>query len=423
MKSRVAQYIRTHTLFAAQGPVIVALSGGADSVALLHILKELGYPLIAAHCNFHLRAQESDRDEAFVRHLCKRLGTELHVKDFDTTGHAKQNNISIEMAARELRYEWFEELRKTHHAQCIATAHHRNDQAETLLLNLIRGTGLKGLAAMLPQNENIARPMLCVSRQEILQYLKEIGQDYVTDSTNLKTDFKRNKIRLQLIPLLQEINPSVVETLSDTSDKILQSLPYYTKGIRNAIREAGADEESFPIGPLLHNPGAPTLLHEWLQGKGFNQVQIGQMAKSMEGEPGKIWESHTHRLLKDREQFIVESKETRATQVELTFETVECITDKSPQYAYFDADLVRKENIHVRPVKHSDHFHPFGMKGRRLVSDFLTDLKLTRFQKQRQMVACLGNDIIWVIGIRTDNRFRVTPETKHILRITFKETT
>ena len=423
MKEKIIAYISTHQLLNTHQPVVVALSGGADSVALLHLLNQLGYPLVAAHCNFHLRAEESDRDEAFVRHLCQSLKVPLKVQHFQTSAHAQENNISIEMAARELRYEWFEQLRTSLNAQCIATAHHQNDQTETLLLNLIRGTGLKGLAAMHPRTGHVVRPLLAVSREEILNYLKKVGQDYVTDSSNLETEFKRNKIRLQLIPLLQEINPSVVQTLSETCNKIRQSLPYYYKGIEGAMAEAGATPECFPLKTLLGNPNTPTLLHEWLRDKGFNSMQISQMAQCLESEPGKMWESHSHRVLKDREAFLLEGKHPESTPVELIFEMVNTITDTSPRYAYFDADLIQKENIHVRPIKEADRFHPFGMKGSRLVSDFLTDLKLTRFQKQQQWVACCGEDIIWVIGLRSDNRFRVTPKTKRILRVTYKENT
>lgn len=199
---------QSETAFMPTDKVIIALSGGADSVALLCLLQTLGYNCEAAHCNFHLRGKESDRDEAFVCQLCAKRQVPLHIVHFNTVRTAEERHISIEMAARELRYEWFEEIRRKSGANVIAVAHHRDDSVETLLLNLIRGTGINGLRGIRPKNEHIVRPLLCLDRKEIINYLNRTGQDYVTDSTNLQDEYTRNKIRLNLLPMMQEINPS-----------------------------------------------------------------------------------------------------------------------------------------------------------------------------------------------------------------------
>ena len=216
MKERIKKYIQEKHIFSEDGLILVGVSGGADSVALLLILKDLGYQIQALHCNFHLRDEESNRDELFVTELCHRNNIPLLVKHFETKEYAIQNNISIEMAARNLRYNWFYEILTETSAQCIAVAHHKDDQAETLLLNLIRGTGIRGLAGMYPLRNKIARPLLCVTRKEIISYLSQANQDYVVDSTNLKRDTTRNIIRLDIIPQFAQINPNIINIFSPT---------------------------------------------------------------------------------------------------------------------------------------------------------------------------------------------------------------
>ena len=224
---KVVQYIERHKLFSLDDKILVALSGGADSVALLRLLLSLGYTCEAAHCNFHLRGAESDRDEHFVRQLCLEHRVTLHTVHFNTEQEAKERHISIEMAARELRYAWFEKTREACSAAVIAVAHHQDDSVETLLLNLIRGTGINGLRGIRPRNGHIVRPLLCLDRKEITGYLESIGQSYVTDSTNLQDEYTRNKIRLNLLPMMQEINPSVKESILKTAEHLDDAASIY----------------------------------------------------------------------------------------------------------------------------------------------------------------------------------------------------
>lgn len=412
MIEKVRTFIGKEIGLEPEANVLVALSGGADSTALLLIMKELGYRLHALHCNFHLRGEESNCDQAFVEELCKQNDVPLSVRHFETEMYAKERGISVEMAARDLRYEWFREEMAKQKTSYIAVAHHRDDQAETLLLNLLRGTGLRGLASMQPKHDGIIRPLLCLSREEVLSYLENKGQTYVIDSTNSERIAIRNRLRLDIIPALQDINPAVVEHLCLASDNVRESLPYYKKGIEAAFKEQGISETHFPLSSL----SSQTLLHEWLAGKGFNGAQEEEMLSSR--ETGKMWHSSTHTVLRDREaliQFKIQNSKLKVLP-QLVEEFVPRIEETGANIAYFDADLITKP-IEVRPVREGDSFVPFGMKGRKLVSDYLTDRKLNRFEKAETFVATCGEDIIWLIGHRSDNRYRVSENTKHILKL------
>ena len=412
MINRVRAYIEREIGLGTNSHVLIALSGGADSTALLLIMKELGYMLEALHCNFHLRGEESNRDQTFVEEFCKEQAVPLFVRHFNTEEVAKKRGISIEMAARDLRYDWFREELKARKATCVAVAHHRDDQAETLLLNLVRGTGLRGLAGMQAKHDGIIRPLLCMSRQEILDYLKSRGQSYVTDSTNSERIAERNRIRLDVIPLLQSINPSAVEHLLLASENVQESLPYYMKGIETAFKEQDITANEFPLSALTSS----TLLHEWLRGKGFNQAQEEDILQSSKTQPGKMWHSKSYTILLDRQALLLSPLNREIVVPLIKQEIVPHIEETGPNVAYFDADLLAS-SIEVRRVREGDVFVPFGMKGRKLVSDYLTDRKLNRLEKAETFVATCDEDIIWLIGHRSDNRYRVTDKTSRILKL------
>lgn len=390
-----------------KGKILVALSGGADSVALLRLLHErMPDRIEALHCNFRLRGDESKRDENFVSALCQRLDIPLHIKHFETRTYARAQGISLEMAAREQRYRWFEEMRVARKAECIAVAHHIEDQAETVLLNLVRGTGLRGLAGMSIRNGHIFRPLLHLSKKELLTYLDSIGQDYVTDSSNFERDAQRNQIRLDVIPLLQQINPQAVRHISEAAKHVAEALPYYEKGI----------DESDEL--------TATSLHEKLRGCGFTPAQEAAILQQAEGQPGAVYESPTHRLLRDRGQFILEAKADNRQEAPTLYSSVVEVEDAlaylkeqnlSPDRAYLDADKITQP-LTLRHPQQGDRFQPFGMKrGTRLVSDFLTDNRLNLFEKEKQWLACSGQDIVWVCNLRPDHRYRITKDTRRIL--------
>jgi len=421
VKEKVRKYIQTNQIFSQDGLILVGVSGGADSVALLLILKSLGYQVQALHCNFHLRQEESDRDERFVSELCRKNNIPLLIKHFNTKEYAARNNVSIEMAARDLRYNWFYDVLTDNNAQSIAVAHHRNDQAETLLLNLIRGTGIRGLAGMYPIRNQIARPLLCITRDEILAYLNEIKQDFVTDSTNLEREATRNKVRLDILPQMAEINPSIVNTLSETCSILMSSLPFYEKKVEEELNRVKHNDTEVSIPQLQECENTDVLIYEWLKDKGFTTSQLREIAESLESTSGKIWESKAYRLLKDRDRLILQEKKEKVSGPQIIQEQVDSITETGPDLAYFDSDKIVAP-ITYRTAKKGDWFIPFGMEGKKLISDYLTDIKATRFEKENQLLALCGEDIIWVVGHRSDNRYRVDKDTQHIIRLRTKKT-
>jgi len=427
-KKRIQHFIEENNLFAIKDKVLVALSGGADSVALLRVIISLGYTCECAHCNFHLRGEESNRDEEFVRSLCKELHIPLHIKHFETDSYAKEKHISIEMAARELRYAWFEELRKGIGASVIAVAHHRDDSVETFLLNLIRGTGINGLKGIQAKNGFIARPLLEISREDILNYLDYLKQDYVTDSTNLQDEYMRNKIRLNLLPIMKDMNPSIMESIQDTAQKLADVANIYNKNRKEILRisiQQNNKEYILPIQTILNDLAPLTLLHEWLGKYKFNSSQIKDIYQCLKQEQsGKRFISNGWELLRDRELLILRQKEETENAPKISIETVE--TDngfalkKDKHIACLDADKVVLP-LEVRKWKKGDKFIPYGMKGQKKVSDYLTDKKFSLFQKEKQYVACSEGKIIWLVGERSDDRFKITEKTKRALILKIQE--
>lgn len=427
-KKKVREFIESHLLFGMKDKVIVALSGGADSVALLRVLLHLGYPCEAAHCNFHLRGEESDRDERFVRRLCEELSVPLHVCHFDTTDYATRLHISIEMSARVLRYEWFDRLRKETGASAIAVAHHRDDSVETFLINLIRGTGINGLKGIQVRNGYVVRPMLETSRQEILDYLHAIGQSYVTDSTNLQDEYLRNKIRLNLLPMMRELNPSVSESISETSMRLAEVAAIYNKDrsetVARKLEDVGVDAKRISIASVLDDIAPLSLLHEILHPLGFNASQIKDILHSLKSShSGRIFHSKEWHVLRDRDYLCIRSVSRLPAAPELSVEeipmTSSFVIPHDNRIACLDADTVSQPII-LRKWQKGDKFVPFGMKGKKKVSDYLTDRKFTQFQKEQVYVACSGEDIVWLVEERADNRFRITEKTKRILILRVK---
>ncbi len=417
-KRDVEKFIDQKSLFERRDKVLVALSGGADSVALLRVLHALGYQCECAHCNFHLRGEESNRDEAFVQQLCQKFDIPLHVTHFDTTDYARTHRISIEMAARELRYQWFETLRQSIGASVIAVAHHRDDSVETFLLNLIRGTGINGLKGIAPKNGYVVRPLLQESRENILDYLQHLNQEYVTDSTNLQDEYMRNKIRLNLLPLMKELNPSVSESIAATTERLADAALIYNKEREMAIQRVMKGEKVISISALLDETAPSSLLFELLHPYGFNSSQIKDIYQSLFGQSGRRFHSSQWEVLRDRDSLILHSfngEEINHIPPTLTYETVDITPDfiipRDKHIACLDADKVTLP-LTVRKWQAGDKFTPLGMKGKKNVSDYLTDRKFTLFQKEHQYVACQGDKIVWLIGERIDNAYRIDADSK-----------
>ncbi len=428
-KRNVQKYIDEKGLFTHKDKILVALSGGADSVALFRVLLTLNYSLECAHCNFHLRGEESDRDEKFVRLLCEQHAIHLHVIHFDTENYAKNNHLSIEMAARELRYKWFEQLREQRGISYIAVAHHRDDSVETLLLNLIRGTGINGLKGISPKNGNIVRPLLQESRDSILNYLEAIHQTYVTDSTNLQDEYMRNKIRLNIIPLMKELNPSVSESINETAMRLSEVALIYNKEREITIREKLTKHPenyfSISIRDILTDIAPMSLLHEILSPFGFNSNQIKDIYYCISrSQPGKQFYAPEWRLLRDRDLLIITNIKNEKKIPKLIIQEVEMTSDfeipRDKHLACLDADKITSP-FTIRKWEHGDKFVPLGMKGKKNISDYLTDKKFSIWQKEQQYVVCSGEFIVWLVNERIDNRFQITSQTKHIVILKVEE--
>lgn len=437
MWSKVKRYIEKYKLLNTNELYLVALSGGADSVTLLLLLKNAGFNVHAAHCNFHLRGDESDRDEAFCVELCQRLGVELHRAHFDTREYAELHKVSIEMAARELRYKWFEQLRRDIGAAGICVAHHRDDSVETVLLNLVRGTGLRGLTGIQPRNGHILRPLLCVSRAEIEAFLAEKGQKYVTDSTNLEADVQRNIIRLEVLPLLRKLNPAVAENIQRTAENLAEA-----QLVLNVAIASINSSNVLNLSDLKKYGSSEYLAFEWLKKYGFNGDQVRQI---LDADTGKIVSSSTgYDVLKDRGRLIVEpalepfnpmripeegTYVLGGSSIEFGGKTTENNTirvrkkpvyvSKEPYVATLDASKVRFP-LTVRRVEEGDWMQPYGMKGRKLLSDLMTDLKMTVFEKRRQLVVVDAKGaVLWLVGRRIAAFVSVSEATTAVFEASF----
>ena len=408
MLSTVRTYIRSQRLLSDHARVLVALSGGADSVCLLHLLRDLGYQVTAAHCNFHLRGDESDRDEQFVRSLCQELSVPLFVQDFDTSVYASEHHLSIEMAARELRYAWFEQVRVQTCSEAIAVAHHRNDQAETLLLNLQRGTGFRGLAGMRPRNGFIVRPLLCVSRAEIEAYCQTKGYSFVTDSTNADTTIRRNAIRA----LLTASTEAEIAHMARTAELLQQ----YDLLLGALLR-----------GEPIPAEAEPTLLYELLAPYGFNATQVDNILSSLPSS-GKRFEAPAFTAVIDHGELRVTSRATqpvtttpsliRAVRPRLAKEHFPAATD---DFALFDADRL-PANLLLRHWQEGDFFYPISAHkaGKKKLQDFFSDLHLSIDEKNQVWIVCNADrpeDIVWIVGLRLDDRYKITPDTTRVAEL------
>lgn len=438
---KVSRFIGDQSLIRKGEKCLVALSGGADSVALALSLRQLGYDVEAAHCNFHLRGEESYRDEKFCVEFCKTNEIPLHIASFDTKSYASLHKVSIEMAARNLRYSYFRQLLKDIGATVTCVAHHRDDSVETVLMNLIRGTGIHGLTGISPRNGDVVRPLLCVSRKEIEDALALEGQEFVTDSTNLVDDVVRNKIRLDIIPLMRGINPSVADSIAATAARLSEIAGVFDDMMEKAKKHVitSRTDGTLKISPeaLKTVPAPGHVLFNILKDYGFTPPQIEQIHRTAYSDPGRTFLSPSHKLLIDRNCIIVEPSDNGGGKVlkipesglyvysDSTKLRVEMLSfspgttiNKSADCLYADLSKVSFP-LTVRRTKAGDRFVPFGMKGSKLVSDYLTDRKMNLFDKQRQLVVeDSAGKLIWIVGQRPDNRVRISEKTKEALTIT-----
>lgn len=429
-------------LLRRSSPVLVALSGGADSVALLSALHNLGYECIAAHCNFHLRGAESVRDMRHAEKIAAQIGVNIYIKEFNVAARRKKTGESVEMACRELRYAWFHDLLDRDYSQAIAVAHHREDNVETFFINMLRSSGLTGLTGMDYRRGFVVRPMLDVSRGEIESYLADKGLEYVIDSSNLENDYGRNRIRNEILPLLNERFPGATDAILATMRHLADSrelLMHFVDGVRPLV---AADEAAVNVAELLRLHGIPysrLILFELLKDKGLRFSQIGDIVEAVSngrtGQRFDIGESRVAELDRglltfhyvapvDERSFPVSLKRDILVPVHIEV-TPHAITEfnpeREPTVMYLDMKALNgKAEFEIRHPRNGDRMRPYGMKGEKLVSDILKDAKFSSAMKRDVWLLTRNGVVLWIIGLRASDHFTLSPRTQRYLQLKYK---
>lgn len=440
--SRFLNFISRQNLFLPGDKVLLTVSGGVDSVVLAHLFHRAGFRFAIAHCNFGLRGDESDADESFVKDLATELGVNIYVKKFDTKAYARENKLSTQLAARELRYNWFSELITKNNFKFIATAHHKNDFSETVLLNLVKGSVLQGLQGIPVKNDIIIRPLLFAEKAEILEFAKENNWSFREDSSNKKDKYQRNLVRNQVIPLLKKINPNVTETIYQSAQNRKVINDFFLHEAEVFIQkhvEIKGQKQSVSIYNLPEKYLNPAFFNYWLSPFGFTFQKSNDLVLCINSTESKTFLSATHRIFKERGQVILQrlentvkeevayiiSPENALVTADFIFQsTIISIDDvgdlKDKNTAYFDLEKVTFP-LAIRSWKTGDFFIPFGLGKRKKISDFYTGQKFSAVQKSEQLLLVNGNgEIMWVVGLRTDDRFKLTDTTMQVLRIDVK---
>lgn len=431
MLLKFQNHLSAHFPFLQKAKILIAVSGGLDSMVLLDLLSKSNLDYAVAHCNFKLRSEESDQDENFVKSYCQENSIPGFFQKFDTKKFAEDQKLSIQVAARKLRYEWFYELLATQNFDFLLTAHHLDDQLETFLINLSRGTGLDGLCGIPSQNDKIIRPLLTFSKAEIETFAQENQLKWREDSSNSSYKYIRNKIRHQVVPILKELNPSFLDSFENTLQNLDQAKSLVDDASRIIYRKVVQDVDSqkiIDLNELLQLPNYQAYLYQWLMPFGFLAWQdIYELVKAQSGK--QIFSEH-FRLLKDRETLILEPKTNRISgdffidenqnelnfPLKLQFCNVSSVSISDAKTIFVDADTL-KFPLKLRKWQEGDYFYPFGMIGKKKVSKFFKDEKFSLIEKEKAWLLCSDNHIVWLVGKRMDNRFKVTENTQTILKI------
>lgn len=431
--------IKKENLFQPKDKLLLAVSGGVDSVVLCELCRQAGYDFVIAHCNFQLRGEESIRDENFVKAMGPRYETEVLVKRFDTEKYAAENKLSTQVAARELRYEWFNEIvsAKENSIKYILTAHHANDNIETLLMNFFKGTGIKGLQGILPKHANIVRPLLFAKKTELIDFASSHKLDFVEDSSNASDKYTRNYFRNRLIPELQTIFPQVEDNLLNNIERFNEIRILYQQSVnltRKKLLEQRGNEIHIPVLKLLKTAPLHTIVYEIIKDFDFTPHQTEDVVNLLNSESGKYIQSAGYRIIKNRNWLIISPHKTENAQHILIagegnyeFAAGRLLVKKNSYnqsaistdqfIAQVDAGEI-KFPLLLRKWKQGDYFYPLGMQKKKKLSRFFIDQKLSLTQKEKTWVVEMEKKIIWVVGLRIDDRFRITAKTKNILEIT-----
>jgi len=431
-------YIKQHHLFNPKDKLLLAVSGGVDSVVLCELCKRAGYDFAIAHCNFQLRGEESEGDEIFVEALSKKYNIPFHTTTFDTKTIAAKEKKSIEEAARDLRYTWFEGIRKENSYTCIVTAHHADDNIETVLMNFFRGTGIKGLHGILPKQNNIIRPLLFINKKGIQDFATANELGFVVDATNAENDFTRNYFRNELIPAIKKIFPAPDENILKNIKRFGEAEQLYNQAInlhKKKLLEQKGNEIHIPVLKLQKANPLQTITYEIIKEYGFSALQADEVIGLLQSESGKYVQSSSHRIIKNRKWLIISPNQTgesanilieehdneiEFTDGKLQFKKHSTFDiSNSPSIAQLDASDI-KFPLLLRKWKTGDYFYPLGMQKKKKLSRFFIDQKLSLTQKEKVWVIECNKKILWVVGMRIDDRFKITDATKNILQLQFK---
>lgn len=437
MLGKFRSYIKENGLCTATDRIFVAVSGGIDSVVLLDLFVKAGYFCSIIHCNFQLRAEESDEDEKFVKDLAVSYGVPVFTKLFETEEYAQVNQLSIQMAARELRYEWFEEIRQEQGYDYVATAHNINDILETFIFNLTRGTGIHGLTGIKNKTNSIIRPLLFSTRQEIADYANTNSIKWREDSSNSTLKYTRNKIRHQILPLFEQINPKFTQTMIDNINRLSEAEEIFNQSITREKEELLKRDSSFlsiSIESLRLLHPLKTWLYEILKDFNFTPPVISDIIESLDRPPGSQFFSKTHRITKDRGRLLIqpireipskkyyiedpyrEINEPVSLEMDIISKSDDLKFIDDPLVALLDLDMLQFPLI-IRKWEQGDYFRPLGMKNLKKLSDFFIDLRLSIPEKENIWLLTSGPEIIWIIGFRIDDRYKIKKETKRIFKI------
>ncbi|MEA3445905.1 MAG: tRNA lysidine(34) synthetase TilS [Bacteroidota bacterium] len=435
MLKNFQDFINDKELFESNETILLAVSGGIDSVVMLDLMNSAGYSFAIGHCNFNLRSKESDGDEELVSSLAEKYDAAFHNISFGTKEYANENGISIQMAARELRLKWFEEIRQTNGYGKIALAHHRNDEIETFFINLSRGTGIRGLTGMKAKNHHIIRPLLFAGRKEIGDYCENHDLSYREDSSNAKQEYYRNKIRHSIVPVFRDLNPRFSLNMSENIERLRQVEQIFHQAITEAYERCTTrknNEVYFSISELKKLDPLSTYLFEFIREFNFTNSDLPEIMTSLDGSSGKMFYSPTHRILKDREHLIItilgandrhnyyidRGTEEIDKPLHLCFELVKKTEfgeiNKSPAYAYLDYDKLNFPLI-LRRWKNGEYFMPFGMEHLKKLSDFFIDQKMSIIEKEKIWILASNEHPVWITGRRIDNRYKIDEKTENIL--------
>ncbi|WP_163409716.1 tRNA lysidine(34) synthetase TilS [Flavobacterium ajazii] len=433
MLSNFKNHISARFPFLENKKLFLAVSGGLDSMVLLHLFQQLEYEIAVLHCNFQLRGLESFGDEDFIRNYCEGNNVSIFTTRFDTEAFAKDYKLSTQIAARELRYNWFYELLEIHKFDYILTAHHADDNLETFIINLSRGTGLDGLVGIPEQNDRIIRPLLPFSRQEILNYAKDNSIEWREDSSNSSNKYLRNKIRHDLVPVLKEINPNFLNAFQKTQSYLQESNEMAEDAsimIYQQVAKEKGEEIHFDLNQLKKLPNYRSYLYQWLKEFGF--LAWNDIYDLVDGQSGKQVFSAEFRLLKNRDTLILspiaetpekEEFEINENDQDVNFPlklklcNVSHISLDSNKVIFVDAEKIQYPLV-LRKWKEGDSFQPFGMNGKKKkISKLFKDEKLSLIEKENSWLLCSGDQIVWIVGIRQDERFKIEKTTNNILKI------